>query len=233
MFDLVAPFVVGFFGSLHCVGMCGPLILAYSLHIQGHGNSGLADGASVFQRSVFHHTAFHVGRLLTDGFLGALAGWLAYLIQTDRFFFNVRIGVTLVSGTLMVLAGLVLFRILPIPFTPAAPSFGHGSFSGPWISKLFRSKGVGSRMALGLATGFLPCMLSWSMMMKAASTQSFPGGFLTMLAFGLGTVPALFFTGLSASMLSIKLRFIGERVAALSIIVMGLILVFKGVRVLA
>jgi sulfite exporter TauE/SafE len=56
-------------------------------------------------------------------------------------------------------------------------------------------------------------MLSWAMIIKAATTQSAVGGFFTMALFGLGTVPALFATGLSASMLSVKMRFLGERVA--------------------
>ncbi|NIQ37538.1 MAG: hypothetical protein GTN81_02970, partial [Proteobacteria bacterium] len=38
VFDLVAPLVVGFAGSLHCVGMCGPLVLAYSVQLKSPGN---------------------------------------------------------------------------------------------------------------------------------------------------------------------------------------------------
>ena len=83
-------------------------------------------------------------------------------------------------------------------------------------------------MALGLSTGFLPCLLSWAMVVKAATTQNLLEGFLTMVSFGLGTVPALFLVGLSASLLSFKIRFFGERVAAVSVIAMGLILIFKG-----
>ena len=88
-------------------------------------------------------------------------------------------------------------------------------------------------MALGLTVGFLPCMLSWAMVIKAATTQSLFAGFLTMVSFGLGTVPALFLTGLSASLLSLKIRFLGERVAAASVIAMGIILIFKGSKYFA
>jgi hypothetical protein len=85
-----------------------------------------------------------------------------------------------------------------------------------------------SKAALGFLAGFLPCMLSWAIIIKAATMPSLLGGFLTMFAFGLGTVPALFFTGLSASLLSLRVRFFGERAAAVSVIAMGLILVYKG-----
>jgi sulfite exporter TauE/SafE len=86
-------------------------------------------------------------------------------------------------------------------------------------------------MLLGLAAGFLPCGLSWAMIIKAATTQDVTAGFLTMGAFGLGTVPALFLMGFSASFLSLKARFLGERIAAFSLLAMGLILIFKGGRI--
>jgi sulfite exporter TauE/SafE len=211
--------------------MCGPLILAYSLHLKGYDATS-ARRVWVFQNSVFNHTAFHLGRLLTYGFLGAMGGVLGYVTEMNRLFFNLRSGVTIVSGTLMVLAGLVLLRVLPLPLLVSAP-FGADSLFGRWLPRLFQSQGMGSKMALGLVSGFLPCMLSWSMIVKAASTQSLAIGFLTMFAFGLGTVPVLFFTGFSTSVFSLKARFMGERVAALSIVAMGLILVLKGVRIFA
>jgi len=71
------------------------------------------------------------------------------------------------------------------------------------------------------------------MIIKAATTENPLTGFITMAIFGLGTVPVLFFTGLSASLLSMKIRILGERIAALSVSLMGLILIFKGVRAFA
>ena len=68
------------------------------------------------------------------------------------------------------------------------------------------------------------------MIAKAASTADPLQGFLTMTLFGIGTWPALYFTGFFASLLSFRLRLFGERTAALSIVVMGLILLIKGVR---
>ena len=70
-------------------------------------------------------------------------------------------------------------------------------------------------------------MLSLSMMVKAATTGRPFLGFLTMLCFGLGALPALFFTGLSASLLSFRARILSERMAAAMAIVMGLILILK------
>jgi len=234
MLDLFAVLVIGFLGSLHCIGMCGPLVLAYSLHIHGHGNSGMTVGPSLLKRGILHHMAFHTGRILTYGFLGMLAGGIIQL-TTDfsRFFFDLRGSMTLLGGTFMIFAGLVLLRVVPFPFSLTNTLMGPESLFGRWLPTLFRSQKVVSKTALGLATGFLPCVLSWSMIIKAATTENPLTGFITMAIFGLGTVPVLFFTGLSASLLSMKIRILGERIAALSVSLMGLILIFKGVRAFA
>jgi sulfite exporter TauE/SafE len=76
-------------------------------------------------------------------------------------------------------------------------------------------------------------MLSWAMIVKAATAPNPVFGFMTMALFGLGTVPALFFTGLSASLFTLRVRLTGERVAACSVIVMGIMLLVKGAKYFA
>ena len=231
MFDLLAFFSIGFVGSLHCLGMCGPLVLAYSLHINESANAG-GMGASAFKSGLWHHSAFHLGRILTYAMLGALAALLFDLADLGRFFTGLRGSMTLLGGVLMVLLGLALLQVLPLPsFLTSLPA-GSDTFPARTIPRLLHSRGVGSKMLLGLATGFLPCGLSWAMIAKAATTQNSAAGFLTMAAFGLGTVPALFLTGFSASVISLRVRILGEKLAALSVIAMGIILALKGARVL-
>jgi sulfite exporter TauE/SafE len=182
---------------------------------------------SFWLNGLSHHLSFHLGRLFTYGLLGALAAGLAHIAGFNQFFSGLRSSLTLGGGILMILFGLILLKAIPFPFF-VVPSFGPGSFFGRLFPPLFRSPHLASKLALGLAAGFLPCMLSWAMVVKAATTQNPVAGFLTMALFGMGTVPALFLTGLSASFLSLKIRHLGERVAAVSLIVMGLILVSKG-----
>jgi sulfite exporter TauE/SafE len=227
VFDFFTPFLIGVVGSLHCLGMCGPLVMAYSLHIRPMGEGGALPLSALWARGLTHHAAFHSGRILTYGFLGALAAGLAQLTDLSRFFSGFRNGMTLAGGILMVLFGLALLKVIPFSLL-SLPSFGPDSFWGKIFPILFQSRRRISRFALGLATGFLPCMLSWAMVVKAATTQNALLGFLTMAFFGLGTVPTLFLTGFSASFLSLKLRFIGERIAAVSVMVMGFILILKG-----
>lgn len=228
MFDLLASLVIGFVGSLHCLGMCGPMVMAYSLHIGNPQNPEAPEIPSLWWNGFVHHLSFHLGRVFSYGLLGALAASLTHLASFNPFFSGLRSTLTITGGILMILLGLVLLGALPLPFSTTGLSATPGSFIALRLSSLFRSRRAVSKAALGFLTGFLPCMLSWAMIIKAATTENLSGGFLTMFAFGLGTIPALFFTGLSASMLSLKVRFLGERAAAVSVIVMGLILVYKG-----
>ena len=225
LFDFLAPLLIGFLGSLHCLGMCGPLVMAYSLHLGKGEAPGKNPPLPPWMQGLSHHAAFHLGRIFTYGMLGALAAGLAHLAGFNQVLSNLRGWATLGGGTLMILSGLILFKILPLPsFTSGGSNF----FFTRWIPSLLHSRSLGARLALGMAVGFLPCMLSWAMVVKAATTQHPLTGFLTMAFFGLGTVPALFLTGLSASLLSMRTRFLGERVAAASVLAMGLILIFKG-----
>ncbi len=231
MLDIVAPLFIGFVGSVHCLGMCGPLVVAYSLHVKSHSDAGGQGCAIVsWKKGLWHHMAFHSGRVLSYGILGLLAAGLLYAVGSIDFFKEIRGGITLAGGAFMILLGFILLKIFPIPVFPISGS-PKSSLWGRLFPPLFVSQKIGSKILLGAATGFLPCGLSWAMIVKAATTQDLARGFLTMAAFGLGTIPALFLTGFSASYVSLRTRFLGERVAALSVVAMGLILVFKGARI--
>jgi len=203
--------------------------MAYSLHLRLENPPRTLPIKTFWSRGISHHLAFHAGRIFTYGLLGALAAILAHLTAFSQVLGNLRGGFSLGTGALMVLLGLALLKVLPFPLL-TLPSFGPNSYGGKIFPPLFRSQSLSSKLALGLAAGFLPCMLSWAMIVKAASTGNPLTGFLVTVSFGLGTVPALFLTGLSASLLSLKARFFGERIAAVSVILMGMILIFKGTK---
>ena len=127
----------------------------------------------------------------------------------------------LASGLLIVLIGLQVafnWRIL-------APLESAGARLWRWIAPT--AKGLlpvetgAQALALGLVWGFLPCGLVYSVLLLAASTADPVGGSLVMLSFGLGTMPAMIATGLSASKLS---QFMSRRRlgAGLLIVLIGL-----------
>ncbi len=225
MLDLIGPFIFGLAGSGHCLGMCGPIVLAYALQLRTQeslGRSGL------WPASAGHHGAFHAGRLFTYGLLGAAAAWIAGGNDLHYLFAAARNTVSLCGGALMVVFGARLLGVVPLRLS--RPAVATGPFVQKVFRRLFSSKRLAAKLSLGLVAGCLPCMLSLTMIVKAATTGRPLLGFLTMLFFGLGTLPALFFTGLSASLLSFRARILGERVAACTVIVMGLLLIFKALK---
>jgi sulfite exporter TauE/SafE len=232
VFDFIAPLLIGFLGSLHCLGMCGPIVMAYSLHIGPPGGGKAIAPPAPWLRGFLHHAAFHLGRLVTYAFLGGLAAGLVHLAQFQQFFSGLRSTLTLGAGILMVLFGLLLLKAFAFSFV-SLPSLFPESFYAKLFPPLFQSQRIVSKAALGLAVGFLPCLLSWAIIIKAAATQSLFMGSFTMISFGLGTVPALFLTGFSASLFSLRMRFLSERAAAASVIAMGIIMIFKGSRYVA
>ena len=229
--ELILVFVTGLTGSLHCLGMCGPLMVAYSL--QQKAGRTAATSAVPWSAGFIHHLLFHLGRITTYGLLGSFGAWLVQAGGLWESILSVRTFATLAGGVVMVLLGLVLLKVMPIPFTTLSASRQNR----PLLSRLIRfslaSQSLGSKAVLGFAVGFLPCMLSWAMIVKAASTGNPIAGFLFMVLFGLGTLPVLFFTGFSASFLSFRLRLAGERLAASSVLVMGILLLVKGATHLA
>ena len=147
------------------------------------------------------------------------------------FFKEFRGGFTMLGGVLMILFGLVILKVVRLPAFATWVDDGKGVAGIGWVTSFFHSKRLVSKVALGLATGFLPCGLSWAMIAKAAATQQVLLGFLTMIAFGMGTIPILLMTGVSASLFSLRMRLLGERLSGLAVILMGLILVYKGGKI--
>jgi sulfite exporter TauE/SafE len=170
---------------------------------------------------------------LTYGLLGAGAAGLFLAADLSRFFFRAHNGMEIFGGALLVLLGLALLRIVPIPKWSKSWSVVPGAFLGRRLPPLIRSRQITPKVALGMVTGLFPCCLSWAMIVTAASTQDPFKGWLAMVLFGLGTVPVLLFAGLSVHWLSLRVRFLGERLAALTVVAMGLVLILKGAKLIA
>jgi uncharacterized protein len=226
--ELAWAFFTGLVGSLHCLGMCGPLVVAYSLRLRPKENTSSVT-VPAWSRGLKHHLMFHLGRVTTYGLLGALTAGFVCLGLGSTPLMKARSLAVLAGGAAMVIFGLILLRITPNRSALTTNSGRQQSFLSRFMIARLASTGPASGLMLGMAAGFLPCMLSWAMVIKAATAESLFVGFSTMVLFGLGTVPALFFTGFFASLFSLRMRLAGERIAAVSLVIMGLILLWKGV----
>ncbi len=229
--DVVWAFVTGFAGSLHCLGMCGPLVVAYSLHLRTGDVDSLHNGSRFASLALLrYHAAFHGGRIAAYGLAGLIVATAASIVVSSESLRSARSILSLAGGTGMVLLGLALLRIFAGSASANVSSFsGRRSGFARSMGALLRSTTTASRFALGFAAGFLPCMLSWAMAAKAAATANPLSGLSLMVSFGVGTAPALLFADFFASIFTLRLRLAGERLAAFSVIAMGLILIWKGI----
>jgi sulfite exporter TauE/SafE len=167
--SIVSAFIIGFLGSLHCVGMCGPLAMVVPLR----GNKWLAI------------LSYHFSRILVYSMLGftfGLFGAQLTLLQSGQ-------RVSLIVGIALILVFVLPYLLPKWKFANRLTSFSIGLFSN--LSKpALQSKSFASVAVLGAINGLLPCGLIYVALAGAVSQDSPWNGALFMLLVGLGTFPA-------------------------------------------
>lgn len=173
---LWAAFITGLIGSLHCTGMCGPLICAMPVN----RSSKLTEFGGLI--------SYNTGRIFSYTLLGILFG-------TGGFFISAVTGkwYTLVAGSLLLAFGL--YKLIG----KSSDGVSMPAFMRRWAGHLFRMKNPLVMPALGLLNGFIPCGAVYAALAGATATGDPHSGALYMLVFGLATWPALlasyFFSG--------------------------------------
>jgi hypothetical protein len=194
----------------HCLGMCG----GFALHLaQGAGR-----GAAVGRQALWH-----LGRVTTYVFLGALAGFLgARLLTAAAWAENV---LAYVAGGAMILAGLVMLGLVPLA---RRGNPGEGGLVAAVAGQLFREPTPGSALGLGLVTGLLPCPITLGFLALAVQRGSVLVGMATMAALGLGTAWSLAVLAMTGRLAAARLRKWGPVAAALVLVLLGAATVLRG-----
>ncbi|MCU0972957.1 MAG: sulfite exporter TauE/SafE family protein [Burkholderiales bacterium] len=187
--SLVPAFLAGLLGGVHCVGMCGGLVGAFSLGLPGDR------GALAYQVSC------NVGRVATYVALGALAG--AVGAGTLIFEHTLPVQKILFGASCFMLLGLGLYLAGLFARFAALERIGVGLWRRiqPLLARVLPIQSVGSALVAGVLWGFLPCGLVYSGVVLALASASAVHGALIMAAFGAGTLPNLLAMGLMAGRL--------------------------------
>lgn len=216
-------FGLGLVSSLHCVQMCGPVVVSFSL------SSSLQKAS----QQVAAHLSYNIGRVVTYSLLGAVAGLTGQVFDLAGRLAGIENLVAIIAGALMVIAGLLMLELLPHRWLQRFDPLRYTTrFLRPLGSRI-ASPTVGSKFVLGLLLGFLPCGLIYAALFKAMAAGTALAGSLAMMAFGMGTVGALFALGVFSSAFSLKLARLnasgwGTRLTAISVALLGAILVWRG-----
>jgi sulfite exporter TauE/SafE len=223
---LTLAFVTGVISSFgHCLGMCGGIVAIYSARQPALAAAGSGHPNIVTRIRLL--APVHAGRLLTYTFLGALIGLAGSLLEQAGGLVGWQGFFSILVGLAMIALALSLMGVLP-PVELALSSIMSGASPMRRMRGLFGQNSLAAAVGLGLLWGFLPCGLVFAMLVIAAGTQTPWGGALTMLAFGLGTVPTLLGFGLAANMLSPQLRGRLQRFAGVLILLFAFQTILRG-----
>ena len=184
-FSLLAALLAGLLGGVHCVGMCGGIVAAFSFR---------ADGSAPPFRL---HLASNLGRIFSYVLFGALAGALGASLKLADFL-PVQTMLFVLAQVVMILLGLYLAGWSQWVLIFERAGGGLWKRVKPVFHKMLPVKSMPQAVLAGMAWGWLPCGLVYSILVSALAAGSATSGAALMLAFGLGTLPNLLGMGLFA-----------------------------------
>ena len=215
-FKLLTPFLIGLASSLHCVGMCGGIIGALSLSLPTTVRS---------RRSLMfgYLLAYSTGRIFSYGLAGALMAGLSGGLFS---FISPQFGHTLLRAlAAILLVGIGLYLAGWFPKFAQMEKLGQPLWRRlePLGQRLLPVRSSLHALGFGFIWGWLPCGLVYSTLLWSAASGNSTTGAIYMLAFGLGTLPAVLATGAVAGWVARLPRLPAARAAiGIALIVFGL-----------
>lgn len=183
-----AALLLGFFSVTHCFGMCGGLMSAFSLAIP----------EDKIHCKIKFLIVYNIGRLLTYGFFGLTAGFLIQSLSIYSGLTSLRI----ISGVILIIMALSLMNIWQgIKFLERAGKVIWPKLQ-PLSKKIMPIDTTFKALLLGMIWGWLPCGLVYSVLIWAATLANPLDASLAMIAFGIGTLPAMITIGIFANTVS-------------------------------
>lgn len=183
---IVAVFLVGLLGGVHCAGMCGGIVSALTFQ----------PGVAVVQSSWPTHLAYNLGRISSYSIAGAALGALGSLGLLLNGWLPVQMTLYIGANLMMIALGLYLTGVTQaLAFTERAGQRLWRRVQ-PLTRRFLPVRGLAQAFPLGMLWGWLPCGLVYSVLAMTLLSGSAMRGALTMLAFGLGTLPNLMLAGL-------------------------------------
>jgi sulfite exporter TauE/SafE len=209
--NIAAAILMGFLGSFHCVGMCGPIALALPLN----RTSGFT--------KTYGALLYNSGRVFIYTCLGLWFGLVGkgVVIAGYQQFLSISAG------------SIILIFFL---FSRLKPNTSLSFLTG-YISKLkellrgqFRKNSNTSLFITGILNGMLPCGLVYLGIAGAISTGDAFNGGIFMLLFGMGTLPAMLTIPLIGHWVSLDIRNRIRKLMPVFIISMALLLIVRGMN---
>jgi len=202
-------FLLGLVGSLHCAGMCGPLLLAL---------------AKARPRTVQKSTGrvfYHLGRVASYCGIGLLLGLLGHVAAPAGFqrWLSMALGVVLLAGLLVA-----------SKFTLAAPVLKWVGWLNSSMRGLLQRNSLASQAMMGALNGLLPCGLVYVAAVGATATGHPLTGATYMALFGLGTWPMMLGIHFAGHRLPLPSRLSLGSVTRTAVFLMAVLLILRGLE---
>ena len=206
-----SAFMMGFIGSLHCVGMCGPIAMM------------LPADTSKRWKFVMGRVLYNSGRILTYAIFGLLVGFIG---ESTTYFVSQK-SLSIFLGAL-ILIGVFLPKTWKNKLSLNNYVFGYTNLVKGSLSKLFKKHSLAAQFSFGVLNGFLPCGLVYAALSGAFLTEAFTDGMLFMVLFGVGTLPMMLGVSLGATWLRKTFGAMLPKLIPITYSIIGLWLIFRG-----
>lgn len=218
--NLFPVFLVGLLGSVHCAGMCGGIVSAFSMAPAPVRAFPVPVATRSAPRLPARVLSYNAGRIASYMMAGAIAGGLANGARTLGGLGALQAGGYWLANLMLVALGLYLMD--------AWRGLAHVEVIGGGLWRRLQPLGArlqpldrpGKLFGLGMLWGWLPCGMVYSVLVTAMLSGSAASGAAVMLAFGLGTLPMLLAMGVAGARLRAAMQRRAVRIAA-GLLVLG------------
>ncbi|RKR14231.1 hypothetical protein CLV91_0306 [Maribacter vaceletii] len=208
---ILSALLLGLMGSLHCVGMCGPI--AFMLPVDRESN--IKKFTQIF--------IYHFGRLVAYSIMGLLFGLLGKSLQV----FGLQQKLSIIIGVVMILVILIPYKTFN-KYNFSKPIYKVISKVKSQLGKELQKKTPDTFLTIGFLNGFLPCGLVYMALFGAIAMANIWEGSLYMLLFGIGTIPlmttAIYFSNLLKGVTRQKV----QKLIPAFVIIIGVLFILRG-----
>lgn len=208
---LLSALILGLMGSLHCVGMCGPI--AFMLPVDRTNN--YKKFGQIF--------IYHFGRLLAYGSIGLVFG----LLGKGLYVFGMQQKLSIVIGILMIIVVLIPYKTFS-KYNLSKPVYKLISKVKNRLGQELKKKSPDTFLTIGFLNGFLPCGLVYMALFGAVAMGSPIEGSFYMILFGAGTIPlmttAIYFSGFLKGAARKKV----QKLIPVFVVVVGALFILRG-----
>ena len=206
-------FLIGFGGSVHCIGMCGPIVLAIPVKNLG------------FNTVLINRLVYNLGRITTYGTMGLIIGVVGLGVQMV----GIQKYVSIVVGAGLIL--YILFSAKRLPVVSRIKVFDRILLKFKLLfSRKLSLSGRSNNFFIGMLNGLLPCGLVYVALVNSLLVTSPWEGFVFMSVFGLGTLPALFILPFTTRFFNFRPLARLKKIVPFLIFGLGVFLVIRGIN---